>query len=455
MSLDYPPFVQRPAFRRAYRLPFRSPAGIETIIANALADLNADDAVGVASVSEIPNSGLGGTGYDHDTPLGTPANGKPHYSGSCVFFGGSGDALTSPDSAMVSVDGKLTIIGELQLDSYIPASEQVIYAHYLAAGSQRAIRFSLTTAGKLRLILSDDGTFQAANDKTSSIAITAVAGAVKFVKLIWIPATGLLTFSTSDDGITFPQLGTTFNTANTSIHDSTTNIAVGAESDGASGNVDGGIHRVQIFDGDIRVSDMNAADHSDPSSLTFTSKSTGQVWTLVNDSYIQNTGHKALQSIGSYGLETTAGQDIAIFTRFVVGRFTDAAPGANQVIFDARSNAAKSVSLFSDNANSNKLTLDAGGTPIAIAGAYDTDLHVFTVISNGANSLLRVSGVGEVEGNPGSEVLDYGTILAALGSGSSAPFSYLRDLTFNSAISGARIAQIEDALAQTYKGVAV
>ena len=57
-----------------------------SIINEALVDIDMDFANGV---SDIPNRGTGGGGYDLDTNVGTEANRKLHPTGSCLLHEGS------------------------------------------------------------------------------------------------------------------------------------------------------------------------------------------------------------------------------------------------------------------------------------------------------------------------------------------------------------------------------
>lgn len=133
------------------------------------------------------------------------------------------------------------------------------------------------------------------------------------------------------------------------------------------------------------------------------------VGTLANSSVTTLNGINAVNSTGSYGLESTAGQDIALpYTAFAVARFSNASPGGSQNIYDSRSDGAKSNELFSNITQSNKFSLFCGSSSIVLTEAYDTDPHTFTVQQNGdSTTKLSVGGVGSVSGASGTEQLDY------------------------------------------------
>ena len=147
---------------------------------------------------------------------------------------------------------------------------------------------------------------------------------------------------------------------------------------------------------------------------------------------------------------TAAGNGVTIvapMTIFIVARFTDATPAADQFLFDAKSDATKKLRLFSDFSNSNKWTLDAGGTPKALTEAYDTDAHVFTIeYSADANTKLTVSGVGNVTGDAGSSDWDFGSTFMDI-DGANAMVGWIGDvLIYDIALSAHEISQNQNFL---------
>jgi len=424
------------------------------LIRNALVNINGDNIVTSAgAVSEMLNQGTGGAAYDLDVVLGTAANGKAHPSETFVLFGANGDHLTSPDSAASDIDGNLTIIAKLQLDDYTPATEQVIYSQYLTTGNQRAIFFALQTDGKLTLILSDDGTFDAGNDKSSSVAITAVDGNVKYVKLIWVAATGVITFSTSDDGETFDTLGTTQTTTTTTIHNSTTNISVGAESNG-TGSCDGAIHWVEVYDGASLVIRCDAADQTNDANgdtATFVSAATSETWTQVGDCYAQNTGHTLVQSIGSYALEVTTEQPITgKMTIVCVARYSSV-PSADAYLYDAHSDATNRAAIFTSNAFDDTWVAFQGSS-LSSALTFDQEPHIFTFQANqDSSSKITVSSLGSVTGDAGSEDYDYGTIGAAFNGSGTLIGAYYQYLLWDYQLSAKKLKAVVNEVAREYR----
>lgn len=154
---------------------------------------------------------------------------------------------------------------------------------------------------------------------------------------------------------------------------------------------------------------------------------------------------------GNYPVTIAAGAGVTIvppMTIFIVARFTDAAPGADQFLFDAKGDATKTLRLYSDTSNSDKWTLDAGGTPIALSQAYDNDAHVFTIEYNAdSTTKLTVSDVGDVTGDAGSDSWDFGSTFMDI-DGANTMVGFIAEcLVYDSALSAAEIANNQTFLA--------
>lgn len=133
-------------------------------------------------------------------------------------------------------------------------------------------------------------------------------------------------------------------------------------------------------------------------------------WTMAGNTFIQNTGHTVVNSIGSAGLETTVGQLINTpMTIFMVAK-ANALTGAVQRITDARSNFSSAAILEITAADA--FGFNAGAS--ISAGAGDTSVHLHTARYNGdLTTSYEVSGVGIVTANAGSESMDFGTIFSS------------------------------------------
>lgn len=397
------------------------------VLAQALVNLDGDTLVkSGSSVINFPNQGLGGADYDLDVPVGTGANLRESISDACLMYGAVGDYLSGVNSTADSVTGDIDVSIRRQLPDWTPASTKTLIAKESSSSTQ-AYQFTVRL-NVFRLITSPNGSSDVISDCTLPTGFAdGTFGWCRFtVDVDDGLGNNVVKFYVSTDDTNDPdlvvwtQLGDTItNVGTTSIDANDSPIEIGGFRLGTLALAEGSVSRAVIKDGidGTTVVDCNPADYVNRTSDTqFPSSTTGEVWRLNGNTKIQNTGHQSVATIASAVLETTAGQDIAIFTRYIVMRFDTAAPGADQVIFDARSDAAKSVRVFTDQSDSNNLVLDAGGTPIVMSATYATGICVLTIVSNGASSLLRSSGaiVGEITGNPGSETLDFGTILGNL-----------------------------------------
>lgn len=170
-------------------------------------------------------------------------------------------------------------------------------------------------------------------------------------------------------------------------------------------------------------------------------------WTLNGNTFIQNTGRDVVHTIGSAGLETTAGQTIAVpFTLFSVARASQLA-AADRALWGSKSDTAKEPHAFLDFSSGGNWTVNAGnGVDTGLAD--DTDWHVITLQHNGdGTSKFTVSGVGSDTDDFGAEPLDFGTVLnfsAASNAGWIGPAA--RYIVFDRALTDAEIYRLQNYL---------
>jgi len=412
----------------------------------ALVQLNGDNilksAGAVTEMTNVAAKASGGAGFDPDVVLGTGANLKESISGSVLLYSASTDFISTPDSAALSFSADSDFRITLTLSDYTPSASFDIITKWNDITSKKSWRTEILTDGKPKFHWSEDGSVSITatstavpsftDDQEESLRIThdldngASGNDVKF----FVPGTAI----TLADGTSWDQLGDTVTTAGTtSYHDNDEPVLVtGIRSSSAlSRNMTGNYARMTIYNGidGTLVADMNPADQTDDANgdtSTFVSSGIGgETWTQDGDCYIQNTDHSLVDSIGSVAIENTAGQDIAPkFTAMFMFRFKDPTPGADQFLFDARSDAGKSVRVFSDFSNSNKITLDAGGTPIALTGVYDNDFHVLTVQMNADATTKLTLDSETVTGDAGTETLDYITFFGDLSGANTGPIAF-------------------------------
>lgn len=142
--------------------------------------------------------------------------------------GASGSYAWAPDSAGTSIVGDIDLRVQCALTNWTPAAVHALLAKWDGT-TQLSYNLYVDTAGKLNLVWSANGT--ATVGATSSVATGITNGTVKWVRATLAVANPYqVKFYTSDDGVTWTQLGTTVNGgAGTSIFDSTARVTVGAQ----------------------------------------------------------------------------------------------------------------------------------------------------------------------------------------------------------------------------------
>lgn len=434
------------------------------LIRNALVNLNGDNLLLTAgAVSQMTNMGTGGAAYDADVVLGTAANGKPHPAGTCVFFAASGTYLSTPDAAANSITGSFVLIAYVTPDDWTPGGDKTLVSKWTGTGNQKSYRLDIDTTGVLNLLTSADGSVAVTSASTAGPGFTNGTG--HWVMAIFNDTADTSNFFTSNDSpltpvssISWSQLGTA-DVAHVSagIKDSTAIVEVGTFSVGTGGTFAGNISRVVIISGTdetaAAVVDMDPRNQTDPANGdTATFSSGGVTWTQHGNTFIQNTGHTTVHSIGSFGLETTAGQTIASpGTVFLVGRMSNT-PSANARFFDSRSNGAANWIIQSVDASTDRFAFFQGTSNVLLTEAFDNDPHVYTAQFNGdATSKLTASDIGNRTGDGGSDDWDYCTLFASTAAGSTMQGYIASLIVFDYQLSETQVAILNTHLASQYR----
>lgn len=194
--------------------------------------------------------------------------------------GTSGNYASTPDSAAVSITGDIDIRVKVALDDWTPAAEQALVAKWTNPSS-RSYLFSVLTTGALRLRLTTDGSTSVIAD--SSVATGVTDGAIKWVRVTWVDATNVIAFFTSDDGVTWSQLGSTGSINIAGIADTTAALEVGTFSSG-SGLLAGNVFYAEIrngIDGPVVAKfDANTVPQTGTRTPASWTSATGEVWTV-------------------------------------------------------------------------------------------------------------------------------------------------------------------------------
>lgn len=97
----------------------------DAIIAQALVDLNSDGISGTGASIAWANAGLGGSGYDLDTPTGTTSNLTQGAVNGQTVIDSAGSAGLEPSSGQLITDS-FTLIVVAKFDSADPTNERLI-----------------------------------------------------------------------------------------------------------------------------------------------------------------------------------------------------------------------------------------------------------------------------------------------------------------------------------------
>jgi hypothetical protein len=194
----------------------------------------------------------------------------------------SGDYFSTPDSAATSITGNITIIVEAALDDWTPSTVNVLVAKDNIS-SQRSYAFNVQTNGNIRFNYSLNGS--SIISVTSSAAPSFIDGKKYHVAVERESATGKVRFYTSKDHRTWTQLGTEQTGTSGAIYDGTARVEFGNLAASSFALV-GKIYDSEAYAGLAITDPTNAVmkfdfDPADwTSGTTFTSKDTGEVWTL-------------------------------------------------------------------------------------------------------------------------------------------------------------------------------
>lgn len=213
------------------------------------------------AVQYAPNLGTGGaalnarygssTGADSNDPL------LLEHSGTNYLYlpGVSGNHASTPDSAALDITGDIDLRARVALDDWTPAAETGLIEKS-DGGAQRTYSLRIATDGKIFLYWSTLGTAVSEIAAASTVATGLADGSTKWVRATLDidnpsnPGNGYrVQFFTSDDGVTWAQLGADVNgAASTSIHAGTSALFLGARGDN-SRLLAGCVFRAQVLNG--------------------------------------------------------------------------------------------------------------------------------------------------------------------------------------------------------------
>lgn len=160
-----------------------------------------------------------------------------HLGSNFAFIPGiAGNYLSVPDAPALDITGNLDIRAQIALDDWTPTTENVVISK-ASSSTTRSYKLSITSAGRIRLSWSTNGSTW--NDRDSTVSTGLTNRGIKWIRATIDVDNGLsqheVRFYTADDGFTWSQLGTTVVTSGaTSIFSSTSPVEIGTTETGLS-----------------------------------------------------------------------------------------------------------------------------------------------------------------------------------------------------------------------------
>jgi hypothetical protein len=199
--------------------------------------------------------------------------------------GSTGNYVSTPDSAALSITGDIDIRVKAALTDWTPAVASGL-ACKATTTTTRSWLFQVdSTTGKLRLAWSPDGSAASQVSVASTVSPTISDGSALWLRAVLDVDNGAggktVRFYTSSDGITWAQLGTDVTSAGTtSIHDNNSAVELGSFFGGTDSLLSGSVFALQIRSGigGTLVADFDATKLSEPYA-THTDPQ-GNVWTF-------------------------------------------------------------------------------------------------------------------------------------------------------------------------------
>lgn len=214
-----------------------------------------------------------------------------------VFLPGSaGNYVSTPDAASLDIVGDIDIRARIAADDWTPAAEDSIIAKYNTTGNQRSYSLNIDTTGVILLRWSNDGT--ATLSASSTVATGFTDGSTHWIRATLDVDNGAAgktaTFYTSEDGVTWTQLGAAVTTGGTtSIFASTAVLEIGTNSSGTTAFFSGKFFRGQVLSG------IGGTAVASPIASTATgtvTDATPLTWTLQGTAYISSHVNYGLQA---------------------------------------------------------------------------------------------------------------------------------------------------------------
>lgn len=390
-----------------------------------------------------------------------------------VLNGVAGNSASSPDSVPLSISGSIDLRCDVAMNDWTPGATRGLVCKFFNTGNQMGYQMLLLTDGTLYLDLSFNGSAHAV-EKASTTATGFADFSRHWVRATWNSVTGDVMFYTSEDGVTWTQLGTTVPSVGGSIFNSTALIYCGASQAGASVNADGIFYRAQVYDGiggtlvwDPNFTLQSKLDSSFPESsangATVTINTTGDLGARICGARDRvnstATEQAAFSTLNGYNIATYDGSDdydksapysgAQPRTRITVAKAVTWTSG--DVLWDGNTAGAAKLSQTGTTPN---VQLNAGSAGPQLATYVLDTVAVFVETINGASSTLqRNLDSATAAANAGAGAAN-ATTMGADGAGANpANIVELERIEFSVVLTASTIARIVQFYARKYSGV--
>lgn len=196
-------------------------------------------------------------------------------------FAASGDYFSTPSSFANQITGDLTLVVEAALDNWSPASVQVLVAKDNVSAGGRSYALNIQVGGFPRLNFSVDGTNIIS--VTCDTAIPAVNGIREHIAVERTASTGKVRFYTSNDMITWTQLGSEITSTTGNIFAGNAPVQFGNLAS-LSYALQGKVYDSEIYAGLAITGTATLKVDFDPwewvSGTTWVASETGETWTI-------------------------------------------------------------------------------------------------------------------------------------------------------------------------------
>jgi hypothetical protein len=197
----------------------------------------------------------------------------------------SGNYCTTPNAASNQITGDIEMMVKLEFNN-ISAFQDFISK----SDASNGYSFGITNTRFLNLLI---GTTPSGSVSiNSTVAITTPLSTLVYLKVTRVASSGVVTFFTSSDGITYTQLGASVTSTTGNIRLGSQALEVGQNASGTNNRFIGKIYRATIANtiGGTPVVDFNPATYNAATSQTAWTSSTGEVWTINTGT--ATTGYK-------------------------------------------------------------------------------------------------------------------------------------------------------------------